>query len=249
MTSAKPATTTRRRVTGAALLVAGTSSGILTPPSSARRCRRWRVLRVLPVDLNVGITAYMLALAVVIPLSGWLADRCGARQVFVAAVALFTVASVLCALSGSLAQFTAARILQGVGGALTVPVGRLIVLRASDRRDLIAAVAYLTWPSLLAPIIAPALGGFITEQLSWHWIFLINVPLGVVALVLACVLIPAGGRSRPSIRAASRSRLASVARCTLERRRGGHAGAALAAAGRERGAGRPGCALPACDAP
>ena len=182
--------------------------------------------RVLPVDLNVGITAYMLALAVVIPLSGWLADRCGARQVFAAAVALFTVASVLCALSGSLAQFTAARILQGVGGALTVPVGRLIVLRASDRRDLIAAVAYLTWPSLLAPIIAPALGGFITEHLSWHWIFLINVPLGVVALVLAFVLIPpGGGEAAPfDTRGFVLTALASVAAMYGLERLGGGAG-------------------------
>lgn len=150
--------------------------------------------RVLPVDVNVGITAYMMTLAVIIPLSGWAVDRFGARRVFTAAVALFTLASLLCAASTTLAQFTAARVLQGIGGALTVPVGRLIVLRASARRDLIAAVAYLTWPALLAPIIAPALGGYITEHFSWHWIFLINVPLGLIALALAFVLVPKGER-------------------------------------------------------
>jgi EmrB/QacA subfamily drug resistance transporter len=168
---------------------------------------------VLAVDLNVGITAYMLAVAVVIPVSGWIADRFGARAVFATAVALFTVASVLCALSTSLAQFTTARMLQGVGGALTVPVGRLIVLRASERRDLIAAVAYLTWPSLLAPIVAPALGGFITEHLNWHWIFLINVPLGVIAAALAFVLIPGGvGATAPfDSRGFALTALASVA--------------------------------------
>ena len=181
---------------------------------------------VLPVDLNVGITAYMLALAVIIPLSGWIADRYGARHVFAAAVAIFTAASVLCALSGSLAQFTAARVLQGIGGALTVPVGRLIVLRASERRDLIAAIAYLTWPSLLAPIIAPALGGFITERLGWHWIFLINVPLGVIALALAFVLIPVqAGRTAPfDTRGFTLTALASLAAMYGLERVGGGAG-------------------------
>jgi EmrB/QacA subfamily drug resistance transporter len=212
-----------------ALLVAGTAfmefldATIIStalPPMAAS-------FHVLPVDLNVGITAYMLALAVVIPLSGWIADRYGARTVFAAAVALFTAASLLCALSASLAQFTGARILQGIGGALTVPVGRLVVLRASERRDLIAAIAYLTWPSLLAPIVAPALGGFITEHLGWHWIFLINVPLGLIAVALALVLIPRGGGATVPFDAAGFAlvALASVAAMYALECIGGGAGA------------------------
>ena len=145
--------------------------------------------RVSPVDLNLGMTAYMLTLAVFIPVSGWVADRLGARTVFSAAIALFTFASILCGITNGLWQFTAARILQGIGGAMMVPVGRLVVLRITEKKDLMRSIAYITWPGLVAPIIGPPVGGFITTYSSWRWIFFLNVPLGVVGIVLATLWI------------------------------------------------------------
>ena len=142
------------------------------------------------VDLNIGISAYLITLAVLIPASGWIADRFGARKVFTLALAIFTLASVLCGLSESLESFVAMRILQGVGGALMVPVGRLAVLRTTPKHQLITAIATLTWPALVAPIIGPPLGGFITSYANWRWIFFINVPLGILAIALALRFIP-----------------------------------------------------------
>lgn len=142
------------------------------------------------VDLNIGISAYLITLAVLIPASGWIADRFGARKVFSLALAIFTLASVLCGLSTSLEGFVAMRILQGVGGALMVPVGRLAVLRTTPKHQLITAIATLTWPALVAPIIGPPLGGFITSYANWRWIFFINVPLGLLAIALALRFIP-----------------------------------------------------------
>jgi EmrB/QacA subfamily drug resistance transporter len=138
-----------------------------------------------PVDLSMGMTAYMLTLAVFIPVSGWIADRLGPRTVFSTAIGLFTFASVLCGLSNSLTQFTAARILQGVGGAMMVPVGRLVVLRITEKKDLMRSMAYITWPGLVAPVLGPPVGGFITTYSTWRWIFYLNVPLGVIALAVA----------------------------------------------------------------
>src|SRR5579871_1400086 len=134
---------------------------------------------VLPVDLNVGMSAYLLTLAVFIPASGWVADRLGGRTVFTWAVATFTAASILCGLSGTLWQFIAARVLQGVGGAMMVPTGRLIVLRNTEKQHLMRAIAYLTWLALSAPILGPPLGGLIATYASWRWIFYLNVPLGL----------------------------------------------------------------------
>ncbi|MEE4409999.1 MULTISPECIES: MFS transporter [unclassified Serratia (in: enterobacteria)] len=145
---------------------------------------------VRAVDMNIGISAYILTLTVFIPASGWVANRFGARNIFAAAVVIFTLASVLCAASVNLPTFTAARILQGFGGALMVPVGRLVVLRNTAKPDLIKAIATITWPGLVAPILGPPVGGFITTYASWHWIFLLNVPLGIAALWLAWRLIP-----------------------------------------------------------
>lgn len=145
---------------------------------------------VRAVDMNIGISAYILTLTVFIPASGWIANRFGARNIFAAAVVIFTLASVLCAASVNLPTFTAARILQGFGGALMVPVGRLVVLRNTAKPDLIKAIATITWPGLVAPILGPPVGGFITTYASWHWIFLLNVPLGLAALWLAWRLIP-----------------------------------------------------------
>lgn len=145
---------------------------------------------VQAVDLNIGISAYLITLAVLIPASGWIADRFGARKIFTLALTIFTLASVLCALSTTLESFLAMRILQGVGGALMVPVGRLAVLRTTPKHQLITAIATLTWPALVAPIIGPPLGGFITSYANWRWIFFINVPLGLLAIALALRFIP-----------------------------------------------------------
>ncbi len=145
---------------------------------------------VQAVDLNIGISAYLITLAVLIPASGWIADRFGARKIFTLALAIFTLASVLCGLATSVDQFVAMRVLQGMGGALMVPVGRLAVLRTTPKHLLITAIATLTWPALVAPIIGPPLGGFITSYANWRWIFFINVPLGLIAIVLALRIIP-----------------------------------------------------------
>ncbi|WP_410751375.1 MFS transporter [Citrobacter sp. U14242] len=145
---------------------------------------------VQAVDLNIGISAYLITLAVLIPASGWIADRFGARKVFTLALAIFTFASVLCGLATSIEGFVVMRILQGVGGALMVPVGRLAVLRTTPKHQLITAIATLTWPALVAPIIGPPLGGFITSYANWRWIFFINVPLGLLAIALALRFIP-----------------------------------------------------------
>lgn len=144
-----------------------------------------RSFHVGAVSLNIGMTAYLLTLAVLIPISGWVADRYGARSVFAAAIGTFTAASLLCGVSRTLTEFTLMRILQGLGGAMMVPVGRLIVLRNTPKEELTQAIAYITWPGLTALVLGPPLGGFITSYASWHWIFFINLPLGVLALSLA----------------------------------------------------------------
>ena len=182
-----------------ALLVAGTffmenlDGTILTTaaPSIGRS------LGVPSVAVGITITAYLLTLAVLIPLSGWITRRLGSRRVFLVAIAIFTLASVLCALSTSLPELTIMRVLQGMGGAMMVPVGRLAVLRVTDRADLIRAIALLTWPALVAPVVAPLAGGIITTYFTWHWIFLINVPLGIVAFIAAVRLVPAEARETP----------------------------------------------------
>ncbi|WP_051941183.1 MFS transporter [Phaeacidiphilus oryzae] len=147
-------------------------------------------LAVRPADINVAMTAYLLTVAACIPASGWAVDRFGARRVFTAAVGVFTLASALCTLSGGLGELTAARVVQGIGGAMMVPVGRLVVLRDTEKSELLAAVAYLTWPALLAPVIAPTLGGLLSAYASWRWIFALNLPLGAAALIAAFRLMP-----------------------------------------------------------
>lgn len=149
-------------------------------------------LGVAAVDVNVAISAYLVTVAVLIPASGWLADRLGIRPVFIAAIAVFTLASVGCALSVSLPMLVAMRMLQGVGGAMMVPVGRLAVLRYSDKSDLVRAIAMLTWPALAAPVVAPVLGGAIATVGSWRWIFFVNIPIGIIGLLFALRLIRGG---------------------------------------------------------
>ena len=147
-------------------------------------------LRTTPIALSAGMSAYMLTLAVFIPISGWVADRFGSRTVFASAIAMFTFSSILCGLSNQLWQFTAARVLQGMGGAMMVPVGRLVVLRNTEKKDLMQSIAYIVWPGLAAPVLGPPVGGFITTYASWRWIFFLNVPLGVLGILLTFVLVP-----------------------------------------------------------
>jgi MFS family permease len=144
-----------------------------------------RSFHVGVVSMNIGMTAYLLTLAVFIPVSGWVADRLGARTTFVSAIAVFTGASLLCGFSRGLVEFTAFRVLQGIGGALMTPVGRLVVLRVTPKEKLAEALVYITWPGMMALVIGPPLGGFITTYASWPWIFFLNLPLGVLAGVLA----------------------------------------------------------------
>jgi EmrB/QacA subfamily drug resistance transporter len=141
------------------------------------------------VDVSVAISAYLVTVAVLIPASGWMADRFGIRRVFVVAVAVFTLASIGCALSVSLPMLVAMRVAQGIGGAMMVPVGRLAVLRFSAKSDLVRAIALLTWPALAAPVLAPVIGGAIATLGSWRWIFVVNIPIGIVGFLLALKLI------------------------------------------------------------
>jgi EmrB/QacA subfamily drug resistance transporter len=191
----EPATVSR----GLALLVAGSFfmeilDGTVIAPAAPHIAAD---LGVAAVDINVAITAYVLTLAVLIPVSGWLADRFGARRVFLTAVAVFTLASMGCAAAVDLPMLVATRVLQGVGGAMMVPVGRLVVLRTTAKAQLVQAIAYLTWPALVAPVLAPAIGGTLSTYASWRWIFLINVPLGLAAFVLARRLVPDIRAERP----------------------------------------------------
>ena len=142
------------------------------------------------VELSIGISAYLLTLAVFIPLSGWVADRYGTRDVFLAAIAIFTGASMLCGVCDGLWPFVAARVLQGLGGAMMVPVGRLAVLRTTEKSALVGAIALLTWPALAAPVLGPPVGGMLTTYASWRWIFYLNVPLGLLAIGLTAALMP-----------------------------------------------------------
>ena len=138
-----------------------------------------------PLTLKLAITSYLLSLAVFIPASGWTADRFGARAVFSIAIAVFMVGSIGCALSSSVTHFVIARILQGVGGAMMTPVGRLVLLRSIDKSALVNAMAWVTVPALIGPVVGPPLGGFITTYFSWHWIFLINIPIGLLGIFMA----------------------------------------------------------------
>src|ERR1035437_5952036 len=143
-----------------------------------------------PLALNLALTAYLVSLAVFIPISGWVADRYGSRSVFAAAIVVFVAGSLLCAASSALAAFVAARFLQGLGGAMMVPVGRLVLLKTVPKSELLAALNYLTIPALLGPVIGPPLGGFITLNFQWRGIFLINLPIGILGLLLVLRYIP-----------------------------------------------------------
>src|SRR6202034_1943353 len=145
-----------------------------------------------PLALKLAVTSYLLSLAIFIPASGWTADRFGARNVFRLAIGVFVLGSIGCALSHSLENFVAARIVQGIGGAMMTPVGRLIVVRSIDKRLLLNAMSMLTIPALIGPICGPPLGGFITTYASWHWSFIINVPIGLIGVAMGTLYISDG---------------------------------------------------------
>jgi EmrB/QacA subfamily drug resistance transporter len=142
-------------------------------------------MAVDPIALKLALTSYLVSLAVFIPISGWMADRFGTLTVFRSAICVFMLGSILCGISHNLPQFVAARFFQGIGGAMMVPVGRLVVLRSVDRVDLVKALSYLTIPALFGPVLGPPLGGFITTYFHWRWIFFINIPISILGLYLA----------------------------------------------------------------
>lgn len=147
-------------------------------------------LGVGPITLKLALTSYMVALAIFIPVSGWMADRFGAKRVFRLAILVFIVGSIACAFSNSLVTFVVSRFLQGMGGAMMTPVGRLVLLRTTERKELVSAMALLTIPALIGPLTGPPVGGFITTYFSWHWIFLINVPVGILGYWLSGIHLP-----------------------------------------------------------
>jgi EmrB/QacA subfamily drug resistance transporter len=138
-----------------------------------------------PLVLKLGLSAYLVSLAVFIPISGWIADRFGGRTIFCSAIALFMVSSMACGMAQTFTFFVVFRFVQGIGGAMMVPVGRIVLVRSIDREDLVTAFLYLSIPATLGPLTGPILGGFIATYFSWRWIFFINVPISIVAIVLA----------------------------------------------------------------
>ncbi len=148
-----------------------------------------RSLHEDPVTLNLAITAYLLAAAVFLPISGWAADRFGAKNIFRIAIVGFAASSLCCGLSQNLAELVAARVVQGMAGAMMMPVGRLVLLRSVPKSELVRAMSYLTMPAMLGPVLGPPVGGFIVTYFSWRWIFFINVPVAVLGVVLVSIFI------------------------------------------------------------
>jgi EmrB/QacA subfamily drug resistance transporter len=144
-----------------------------------------RSLGVTPLSMNLAVTTYVLALAMFIPVSGWFADRFGARRIFALALLIFTIGSILCGLAVNFPMLIATRALQGFGGAMMTPVGRLILIRSFPRSQLVTAMTYMTLPAIVGPLIGPVLGGFLTTYLSWRWIFYVNVPFGLIGMAMA----------------------------------------------------------------
>ena len=150
-----------------------------------------RSFHILSAQVGICATAYMVAIVILIPISAWLADKYGVRIVLFNSISLFVLASLLCSLSSNLIELTLMRILQGIGAASMVPVGRLILMRSVDKSEVIRVISYSVWPALAAPVVAPVLGGFLISHASWHWIFLVNIPIGLVALVVGAKIVPA----------------------------------------------------------
>jgi EmrB/QacA subfamily drug resistance transporter len=156
-----------------------------------------RSLQEDPLRLNLAITSYLLSLAIFIPLSGWMADRYGARRVFCSAIAVFTLGSAGCGLAHNLPELIAARIVHGMGGAMMVPVGRLVLLRTVPKSELVRALAFLSLPALLGPVMGPPLGGFIVTYSTWRWIFYINLPVGILGIALGWLYISKAAEQAP----------------------------------------------------
>ena len=150
-----------------------------------------------PIALKLALTTYMVALAIFIPISSWMADKFGAKNVFRWAIVVFILGSVACAISNSLLTFVLSRFLQGMGGAMMTPVARLVLVRVTPRNQLVDAMAWLSIPGLVGPILGPPIGGFITTFASWHWIFLINVPIGLAGVLMVNKYLPDWQRNEP----------------------------------------------------
>jgi EmrB/QacA subfamily drug resistance transporter len=150
-----------------------------------------------PVALKLAVTSYLVALAIFIPISGWMSDRFGAKNIFRLAIVVFVLGSVACGFSHSIQEFVFARFFQGIGGSMMTPVGRLLLVRGTPRNELVSAMAWLTIPALIGPIMGPPLGGFLTTYLSWHWVFWINVPISILGIILVTKFLPAGEPRSP----------------------------------------------------
>jgi EmrB/QacA subfamily drug resistance transporter len=155
-----------------------------------------RTLAVTPLAMNLAVTTYILTLAMFIPVSGWFADRYGARRIFTLSLLIFTVGSILCGMATSFPMLIATRALQGFGGAMMTPVGRLILIRSFPRSQLVTAMTYMTLPAIVGPVIGPVLGGFLTTYLSWRWIFWVNLPFGLIGIFMALRYIEDTDRDR-----------------------------------------------------
>jgi len=142
-----------------------------------------------PIALKLALTAYFVALAIFIPISGWMADRFGAKNIFRLAIFVFMLGSLACSFSYSLETFVGSRFFQGIGSSMMTPVGRLLLVRSTPRNELVAAMAWLTVPALVAPVSGPLIGGFLTTYLSWHWIFWINIPIGIAGIILSGIFL------------------------------------------------------------
>jgi MFS family permease len=175
-----------------ALLVAGLMfmeflDGAILPTAAPTIARSFHLVSS---QIGICVTTYMVTIVCLIPVATWLAEKYGVRKVMLSSITLFTVASVLCAISTNLVELTAMRILQGLGASTMVPIGRLVVMRSTEKNQVITAISYLVWPALIAPVVAPVLGGLIIAHLSWPWIFMINLPLGIFALLIAIKIVP-----------------------------------------------------------
>ena len=185
MSEPRPHFRTIALIVGAALFMETLDSTVLATalPSMAQE------LGVSAPSLSIALTSYLISLAIFIPVSGRIADRFGARTVFRSAIILFTLGSIACALAPNVAFLVAARFFQGIGGALMMPVGRLVLMRSVEKRDLIQATSWVLIPAIIGPILGPPLGGFFVTYLNWRWIFFINVPIGILGVVLVSLYI------------------------------------------------------------
>jgi DHA2 family multidrug resistance protein-like MFS transporter len=149
-----------------------------------------RDLNVSPLNMHSVIVSYVLTVAITLPISGWLADRFGVRNIFFCAIVLFSIGSLLCAFSTTLDELIMARVVQGIGGAMMVPVGRLTVMKIVPREQYMSAMTFVTTPGQIGPLLGPALGGVLVQYASWHWIFLINIPVGIIGAIATLTLMP-----------------------------------------------------------